>query len=235
MSKIYARQIPPEYQASPLYYGKFEINMTELWPGISLDGNRDFIAVKTAEFEQAERATNDAAEEYNTGKEWTGEPVTIRDALRDYEIEKKNGKAWTPRELGQWKRLFRDYDRNPWDGRNAERRILDALELITGEPYESATLRGCIQRDWITCYYPRNKYDDAALEKLEKELFNTGEEWTIYDDDPDENPDADRFSMYVYAWDDDEKRREIADAAGGDPADVELHEFTGWTRRACYA
>lgn len=234
--KIYARQIPPEYQKSPLYWDynrKDGLDLSESWPEITLTGNRDSCGYKTPLFEDAEKI-DEAADEWINGKEWTGETVRIVDALRDYGIEKQNGKKWTPRELGEWKRLFQSWDRNPWDGRNAERRLLEALELITGEPYERDTLRGCSQGDYIECYYPRKKYSTADLERLEKEYFNTGEEWTIYNEDPDENPDADQFSMYVYAWRDDEKRQEIADAAGGDPADVELHPFTGWTRSACY-
>ena len=236
---IYAKQIPPEYQESPLYWSRNprtrELDLADTWPGVSLTGNRHLCGYTAEEYDDAERATNEAAEEYNNGKEWTGERVTLRDALRDYGIEKRNGKQWSPRELGQWKRLFEEYDRNPYDRRNAERRLLTALQLITGEPYERDTLRGCSQGDYIECTYPRNKYSAADLARLEKEYFNTGEEWTIYDDDPNENPDAESFSMYVYSWDDDEKRKEIAAAAGVDPAEVELHAFTGWSRSACYA
>lgn len=239
MSKIFARQVPPEYQESPLYYwtGKNgEIDLEASWPGVTLTGNRDYRGHKTEAFQAAERLES-AADEYINGQEWTGEKVTIRDALRGQEIEKHNGKGWSPRELGQWKRLFEDWDRNPYDKRNADRRTLEALELITGKPYDVQELRGCVQRDWIECYYPRNEYSAEDLERLEMEYFNTGEEWTIYDKDPDgdEEP-GDSFSMYVYSWKDDAKRAEIAAAAGwGTPEEVELHEFTGWTRSACWA
>lgn len=174
--RIYARQIPPEYQESPLYWSRNprtrELDLADTWPGVSLTGNRHFCGYTAEEYDDAERATNEAAEEYNNGKEWTGERVT---------------------------------------------------------------LRGCCQGDYIECTYPRNKYSAADLERLEKEYFNTGEEWTIYDGDPNENPEADSFSMYVYSWDDDEKRKEIAAAAGVDPAEIEMHAFTGWSRSACYA
>ena len=234
--KIYARQIPPEYQESPLYWDynrKDGLDLSDFWPEITLTGNRDFCGYKTPLFEDAEKI-DEAADEWINGKEWTGEAVRIVDALRDYGIEKQNGKNWSPRELGQWKRLFQSWDRNPWDCRDAEDRIVAALELMTGRKWDVVTLRGCSQGDYIDCYYPRDKYSRKALDILETEYFNTGEEWTVYDGDPDENPDADHFSMYVYSWKDDEKRQEIADAAGGDAADVELHEFTGWSRIACY-
>ena len=129
---IYARQIPPEYQESPLYWSMNprtrELDLADTWPGVSLTGNRHLCGYTAEEYDDAERATNEAAEEYNNGKEWT-----------------------------------------------------------------------------------------------------------IYDDDPNENPEADSFSMYVYSWDDDEKRKEIAAAAGVDPAEIEMHAFTGWSRSACYA
>lgn len=236
--KIYARQIPPEYQESPLYWNynrKDGLDLRDTWPEITLTGNGHFCGYKTELFEAAERI-DDAADEYTNGQEWTGERVRIVDALRDYGIEKQNRKKWTPRELGQFKRIFQSWDRNPWDGRNADARIVETLELMTGRPWDVETLRGCSQGDYIDCYYPRDKYSPQDLERLEMEYFNTGEEWTVFEEDPDENPDADHFSMYIYSWKDDEKRQEIADASGwGTPEEVELHAFTGWTRSACYA
>lgn len=236
MGKIYARQIPPEYQESPIYYGKFETEFPLYWPEITLTGNRNYYGYRAEAYEDAERATNDAPEEYYRAKE-SGEPYRIAEALELYGIEKHNGKRWSPRELGQWKRLFQDWDHNPYDKRNADRRTLEALELITGEPYGLRTLRGCSQSEWIECYYPRKKYSTKDLERLEMEYFNTGEEWTIYDADPDgEEEPGDSFSMYVYSWQDDEKRAEIAAAAGwGTAEEVELHPFKGWTRSPKWA
>lgn len=235
--KIYARQVPPEHQESPLYcfcYTRDGLDLSELYTGITLTGNRDFCGYKTPEYEAAEHV-DDAADEWINGQEWTGEPVKIEEALRDYGIEKQNGKKWTPRELGQWKRLFQSWDRNPYDGRDADDRIADALELMTGKPYTAQTLRGCSQGDYIKCFFPYKEYTQGEIDRLETEYFNTGEEWIIYDEDPDNNPEADCFSCYVYSWKDDEKRAEIAAAAGGAPDDMELHEFTGWRRIACYA
>ena len=233
---FHAYQIPPEYQESPLYYfsGKSGLDLENAgWPEITLTGNGHFRGYKSELYETAEQI-DDAAEEYMNGKEWTGERARIVDVLRDRGIEKQNGKRWSPRELGQFKRIFENWDRNPYDGKNADRRIIDTLELMTGRPWAVETLRGCSQSEWIDCYYPRDKYNRKALDILEMEYFNTGEEWTVYDGDRDD-PKADSFSMYVYAWKDDEKRKELADAAGCSPEEITLHEFTGWSRSACYA
>lgn len=234
MAKIYARQAPPEWQESPLSYSNFELS--DCWPGISLSGNRGFKEHKTPAFEDAEKAAEEVPEEYFRGIEY-GEPYRIAEVLDLYGIEKHNGKRWSPRELGRWRQLFRDWESNPWDGRNADRRTLEALELITGEPHSVKTLRGCCHGDWVSCYYPRNKYSSKDLEKLEMEYFNTGEEWTIYDQDPDgdETP-GNSFIMYVYSWREEEKREEIASAAGwGTAEEVELYPFTGWSRSPKWA
>jgi len=234
MGKIYARQIPPEHQESPLYTicqsrdGK--LDLSDEWPGISLTGNRRYNGYKTGAMEDAERATTDAAEEWSNARE-NGEHTRIIDVLDLYEIYKHNGKRWTPRELGQWKRLFEDYGSNPYDGRNADRRTVDALELITGKRYAETTLRGCVQGEWISCYYPVDDYTHKDLDRLEMEYFNTGEEWHVFDDDPDDGDPQEDFTMYVYSYKDDEKRQEIAAAAGwGTPEEVELHKFSGWTQ-----
>ena len=239
MIKAYARQIPPEYQESPLSYGPFEQEFPEIYPGISLDGNRHFTGYKTAEYEAAEHA-DDAAADYLNSRENDPQPMTIREALEYYGIEKTNGRRWSPRELGQWKRIFEDYDRNPYDGRNADRRVTDALELITGKPHAVRTLRGSSQGDYIKAYFPFWEYSEKAIECLETEYFNTGEEWEVildYEPGQDDQDDAysDRFTCYVYSWKDDEKRAEIADAAGVQPEEIEMHAFLKWARRAVYA
>lgn len=48
MKKVYAKQVPPEWQESPLFnMGYFE----EMWPGIYLTGNRNFRGYTTDEFD----------------------------------------------------------------------------------------------------------------------------------------------------------------------------------------
>lgn len=233
MGKIYARQIPPEYQESPLYTlcqsRDGNLDLSDEWPGISLTGNRDFKGYKTPEYEAAERI-DEAAEEWSNARE-NGEPCRIIEALDLYEIYKHNGKRWSQRELGRWKRLFEDYGSNPCDGGNADRRTVDALNLITGRRYAKTTLRGCVQGEWINCYYPVDGYTHKDLDRLEMEYFNTGEEWHVFDADPDDGDPQESFTVYVYSWSDDEKRQKIAAAAGwGTPEEVELHPFIGWTR-----
>lgn len=233
--RIEAKQQPPEWTQSPLDYSTLDNAMRDCWPDISLCGNRRYNEHKTEAMQDAERATTDAAEEWSNGKEWTGEPVTITQALEDFQIVKHNGKRWTPRELGEWKRIFQDYDRNPYDGRNADRRTVAALELITGKPHDWTELRGPCQGDYIKAFYPSKEYSRDALRALEIEYFNMGEEYeaTLYDDDGNEIETA---WIYCYSWSEDEQKREISDAFPDTrPEDVTLRAFAGWTRSPKWA
>lgn len=230
MKTVYAYQIPPEYQQSPL--ARLEIDLPEMWPEITLTGGGRCAAFETDLFQTAERWEK-AADEYINGEEWTAAPVTIRKALENYGIEKQNGKQWSPRELGAWKRLFQDWDRNPW--RDDDARTAEALDLMTGRKWDYKPLRGCSQGDYITAFFPVDKYNRKDLDRLEIEYFNLGEEWKIRDE-PEGVEGADEFYMYCYSWDPDEKKIEIAVAAGEEDLEkIEMHPFAGWSRRPVYA
>lgn len=230
MKTVYAYQIPPEYQESPLR--NVEKDLPLFWPEITLTGNGNFRGFETDLFQAAERWEK-SADEYINGEEWTGAPVTIREALENHGIEKQNGKQWSPRELGAWKRLFQDWDRNPW--RDNDARTAEALDLMTGRKWDYETLKGCCQGDYITAFFPLDKYSRKDLETLEIEYFNLGEEWRIRDE-PEGVEGANEFYLYCYSWDEDEKKREIAAAAGEEDLEkIEMHPFTGWSRSACWA
>ena len=126
-------------------------------------------------------------------------------------------------------RHFNDYTTPEFDAIynrfDGEKRILRALHIITGKRYDVQTIRGSCQGDWQNVYFPVDDYAPTALDILEADYFNTGSEWIVNDD----------FSIYVYSRHNDGIRTEIADAAGVDPADVVLLEFTGWSKTAVYA
>ena len=108
-----------------------------------------------------------------------------------------------------------------------EKRILRALHLVTGKRFKTRIIRGCSQSDWQQIYYPVDMYDNATLDILETDYFNTGTEWII-------DPDGDAFSVYCYGWNPDQIRGEIADATGCNAQDVILYEFSGYTKTAQY-
>ena len=220
--KIYARQVPPEYQESPL-------QMCDNWPeNVYVFGNRRFI--ERAEGLQRIRAAleelADIWEELNDGgRGWYN---NWKEALEDLTPHDDARGEYTRAERMQWAKLAAALE---WCASSKEDGLLcQALQLITGQEYKHAEIRGCCQGDWQNIIYPAS-YGEKFRDAFETEYFNTGTEWVIHDgDDAPEVPDEIAgYSMYCYSYD---PRAEIAAETEADPADVILYEFDGYTRRA---
>ena len=213
--KIYAKQVPPEYQESPLF-------MSECWPeNVFVFGNRHFTS-HAERLEDIKQALEDISDICN-GYSYYGK-------LSDVMPARDDGREYTRAErltLARLAQNFMEYG----SGSDDETALLcDVLELITGQEYESATLRGCCQGDWQEIIYPA-EYGREWLRDFETEYFNTGAEWRISENDPESD---ENYYIYTHAWNDDGTRAEIAAAAGVDPGDVILYTFTGWSRTPEY-
>ena len=213
--KIYAKQVPPEYQESPLFLGD------EFWPeNVLIFGNRDFV-------DHAERLKDirQALEDiYDVCNGWS-----YTRKLCDVIPARDDGREYTRPERLEMARLAQNYMeyRNGSDDEKAL--FCDVLELITGKKYDYTTIRGCCQGDWQEIIYPA-EYGRDWLQDFETEYFNTGSEWIAGMTDDD----MDTFTVYAHAWNDDGIRAEISDAAGCKPGDVVLYKFDGWSRSPNY-
>ena len=215
--KVYAKQVPPEYQESPLFYGD--------WPeDVFVFGNRSFNQ-RAERLEEIRAALQELADEWeNLNDGGSGYYGSWIDALNDILPHDTARSEYTRAERLELAKLAAQYE---WCSGGAENDILCAvLELITGREWAAGTIRGCCQGDWQEIIYPA-EYGRAWLESFETEYFNTGTEWTV-------DPDGEAFSVYVTGWSDDDARQEIADAFGCNPGDVVLLKFTGWSRSASY-
>lgn len=220
--KIYARQVPPEYQESPL-------QMCDEWPeNVYVFGNRHFIerAEGLQGIRDALEGLNDAWEHLQSGD---GYYQSWKEALYNLAQPDDAEREYTRAERIQWINLAAWYGlvRDNWKENGI---LCQALQLITGQEYEHAEIRGCCQGDWQNIIYPAS-YGRAWRDAFETEYFNTGTEWIIHDggDVPEDPEEIDGYSMYCYSYD---PRAEIAAETGTDPADVILYEFNGYTRRA---
>lgn len=220
--KIYARQVPPEWQESPLFWDE-DIN-AEIY------GNKNFKSITSEFFDKLPAALEDLSCVWDNIQSGAYNGAIWADELND--ILPPQGRPEYTREerRDSWPRILNKYTfiRNDL--------LCDALELITGKKWSFCTLRGCCQGDWQYCIYPAAEWDGAALERLEAEYFNTGTEWIIHDDEnaPEAPEDVNGYSLYCTSWNDDGIKKEIAEAAGGSPADVTLYKFTEFTRIARY-
>lgn len=220
MTKIYAKQVPPEYQESPLFNG------CDDWPeNVFVFGNRYYNqhAERLEDIRRGLEDIADAWEDLHDGG--SGYYTSWIDALNDLLAPDDGRGEYTRAERLELAKLAAQME---WCSSDAENDILcRVLEIITGRAWEAATIRGCCQGDWQEIIYPA-EYGRDWLEAFETEYFNTGEEWRV------DTGDGCEIYVYTHSWRDDEKRAEIADAIGCDPGDVVLYAFTGWSRTAEY-
>lgn len=219
--KIHARQVPPEHQESPLFYGD--------WPeNVYVFGNRNYNE-HAEDLQRIRDGLQDIADEWEAMQ--AGRPYTdsLQAAITNV-LPKDSGKGYTRAERLEMVQLAEEYAHSlSWS--DAEIRVMcRVLEIVRGEEYENACIRGCCQGDWQNIIYPAS-YGREWLEAFETEYFNTGTEWIIHegDDAPGDPDEIEGYSIYCHTY---EPRAEIAAATGSNPADVILYEFDGYTRRA---
>ena len=219
--KIYAKQVPPEYQESPLSFGE--------WPeNVFVYGNR-YYNDHAKKLEEIKNRLEDALYEFERlqNGEFSGS-YSFKEILNDFLPPEGRSKYTREERKHTWPALFEEWAET---GTRDEREVYcDILALITGQEWEAGTIRGCVQGDWQNIIYPA-KYGQEWLDAFETEYFNTGAEWRINEGSPD---DDDNYYFYSHAWDSDGIRAEIAEATGVKPEDVILYEFTGWHREPEY-
>lgn len=211
--KVYARQVPWEWQESPWDDEQLKIDKAAIY------GNRSYRRYVFDEFEQVVKAL----EEMDWDDVGDDRPYsTEQEMLLDY-VPPVDRDSYTDEEIETWKFASQIY--NPNYGRNEQRGICMGLTLMLGKEYDYKTLRGSCQSDWIYFIYPTDLYNDEAVRCLETEFFNTGEEWIVHDEDTVPGcPEAvNGYTMYVY----DDARKEIAAEAGVAPEDVVLWKYDG--------
>lgn len=234
---LYAKQIAPEYQESPLFL------CDDLFPdNIILTGNRNYNSHTTPEFEQISAYFEEMAGAYENDRfffQWNGKgydkiakrpEYTLQELLRDYGFTRPDGKAWTTKQRHEWRQLL-EADTLEDDG------IIKALQLLTGKSWKAFTIRGCCQGDWQEGFCTVDDWSREALQDFETEYFNTGSEWIVHDEETEpESPDEiTGYSVYCHGWNSEQIRQEIAETAGeSDPAAVVLYEFDGYTKSPKY-
>ena len=225
--RIYAKQIPPEYQESPL------LRTADDWPEkVYVFGNSHYIS-RDEDLQHVRRGLEEAASALDYMEE--GRPYfTSWEAALNCLLEPWEDRGpYTRAERKQWMNIARRF----MDCRSHEENdvLCDALELISGEEWEYSTIRGCCQGDWQEVIYPA-LYGREWLECFEAEYFNTGSEWIIHDEDeaPETPEDISGYSIYCYGWNNELIRAEIAEALGAKPENITLYSFNGWSRSASY-
>lgn len=144
---VYAKQIAPEYQESPLFISP------EFFPdNITVCGNRDFNEHKTELFERVYdgikdgdllRLIEEAEISKELGEDLEYEPYynSAAEAI-NMELPKENGE-YSEQEIEDLYHWMQEYS----DGRNEQTALCNILSIVSGEEYDYKTIRGCCQGD----------------------------------------------------------------------------------------
>lgn len=245
--KYYARQIPPEYQESPIdVLGWDEV----MYPGLVLTGNQDFHEHTTEVWDKLMDNWEDAHAdshvflEYQEAKEsdydfdeddWFINHESFREIIEDYLPPMPTRGPYTDEEISKWLEVLDDmndaYEKS-YEERGA---ICRALDLLTGKNWTWTELHGCCQGDWVLCYYDTDTWDREGIEYLEATYFNMGTEWIVHDgpDAPTSPEDIEGCSYYCVEYGD-ALKKELAGMIGCAPEELVMYEFNGFTRIAKY-
>lgn len=167
-------------------------------------------------------------------KEWADWYKNATEAINDY-LPPENGGRYSTNAIHALKNYVIDFSSCPC---SREYEILcKVLSIVTGKKWDHRMISGCCQGDWNYIFYPVDEWTREQIEVFETEYFNTGTEWIVHDEDADpESPEEiSGFSIYCVSWNTEGIKKEIAGAVpDGDPADVVLYEFAGYSRTAVY-
>ena len=220
MKTIIAKQIAPEYQESPLDYIP-----EDMWPEtIAVFGNRHYKAHIPPHVDRVFTELDELSSDLD---DIEIDPDFAAFTTRPEAIRYHLGEDLTPEQVEAIDAAII----YKYTGTSSSETITAAaiLSALTGHTWDYGTIRGTCQGDWQNVLFDMDEISPETLEKFEAEYWNTGEEWHIENLETGES-----WTMYVYSWRDDDKRQEIADAAGVESEIVKMYAFTGWTRTAKY-
>lgn len=228
-TKIYARQVNPEYQDAYIFDDEY-------FNELIVAGNDRFCERNEDLLNEIDNAAEDIYNfvyeltEHDTIEELTEvDCVQISEWLSEHYTTEKHT-SWTIEELKRFISAFDEREEARYNGyrlisKSPENLTAAMLSIYTGEKWECATIRGCSQSEWQTVYYSTEKYDKEDIEIFQVGYFNTGTQWIIHDKDntPQCAEDINGYNIYCYSYD---PRKEIAKECGVNPEDVILYGVT---------
>ena len=228
--KVYAKQVNPRYQESPLWLG------AEFFPvNIAVCGNRDFDKHLPEVFKRVQDVL-DAGELAEVLEDMSKKTYFKEASLLDYASIKEACTFMIPKTSGEYSReeaealaalvLYYSQERN---SSRQDEVLCKVLSIVDGRKWSGRTIRGNCQGDWQNVFYPVDEWSREELNVFEIEYFNTGSEWIIkeVEDVPDDADDGPGWSIYCTSWNYDGIRREIIDALGYEPDSLKLYKWTG--------
>lgn len=222
---IYAMQISPEAQESPIFF-------PECFPeNIAVYGNRSYNAHLPEVFKRVRDVLEDGylADIIEDPDNFCYKNATV--AISEHLWPEKRTR-YSTRDISRLKKLVLDYSK----ARDAERVLLETLSIVTGTRWETRTIRGSCQGDWQTVAYPVGEWNGEDIRRFERLYFNEGSEWIIHEGDnaPQSADDVEGHSLYCVSWGRDAIKIEIAAEEDVKPEEVQLFVYAGERRIPIY-
>ena len=208
--KIYAAQSDPA--ESTYLYDYFSED-----DRVVVAGNKDYAGIKADLIKDTEKLCDD---------------MYYDDEYDACSYDKADGSQFTDGEFKELKAIVK----KPFTWREAhEEFTLAYLSMYFGEPYSKHVIRGCCQGEWQDLYCPTS-YSKESIDYVEAVYFNTGTRIVIHDEDYDvDDPNEIRgYAIYLNEYDEGRIKKAIANEVGGNPEDVVLWMFDGYTQVAKY-
>ena len=145
--KIYARQISPEYQESPLFIGD------EFFPdNIAVFGNRDYVEHLPEIVQRVREILNNGelADILENVKAWGDWYKNATEAITEY-LPPESGKRYSTNAIHALRELTVNFSRC----RSCEEDgiFCKVLSIVTGKKWDYSTIRGCCQGDWQEVFF----------------------------------------------------------------------------------
>lgn len=105
--------------------------------------------------------------------------------------------------------------------------IADILTAITGKPYDSVEIDGCVQSEWQNLYYPEGT-SESLIEEVRIKYFNLGTEWLVtINDDSEYVSKENKYYIYTTSYGEEEIKQEIADEFDVSTEQIILRQYQG--------
>lgn len=219
--KIYARQVEPQYQRSPLF---------DCFPeNIVVCGNNHFNEHTIDIFDRV----------VNTLKKWDlyYELENLEEKIKEvieFHLSPERKKHYTNDEIKTLYDFILNYNTCPGAKENSI--LCSILSIVDGAKWDYRVINGSRQSDWNYVYYRTNEWTEKSIREFEIMYFNKGTEWEIHDDEeiPETPEDVHGYFDYCTSWNIEGIKKEISKITGEKPENIILYAFDGYTKIAKY-
>lgn len=231
---VYAVQVSPEYQSSPLSLG------CACFPdNVAVFGNNRLVKYIPKNVQRVidviqDSVLLDALDDIRINSE-ARRYDSDEEAINDLIPPEQDRDPYNTNDVISIAKIIIGEDEGKISFQEATRAL---LTITSGKEWGFKNIHGSSQDEWDHMYYIVDNWEDEAIRAFETEYFNEGSEWIIHDSDeaPESPQDIEGFSIYSVNHEIEDIRKEIAQTVYGDEENVSviLYQFDGYIKTPKY-